>query len=532
MELLLVGIDAACEEVTDSLVADGVVPTLARLTTEGPNGPLRSQVPPWTASAWPSLYTGTNPGKHGVFGFLTYEGYDWDVVNATHVRERPLWHTLDHHGLSSVVVNVPVTAPPEPFDGALVPGYVGPEDPPCHPEGVLDDVRAAVGDYRVYPRWTGTGHEPTRDERVAEYRDLVASRGAAFRYLAERFDPDFGFLQFQQSDTVFHELPGDDDAVASVYGAIDDELAATIEAVEPRMVVLCSDHGMGRYDGYEFRVNELLRREGLAAGVSGAGGMPEWGLVRDAELTGAGDDPSLAERAMSAAARAGVTSQRIGAVLAALRLDGLVARVVPDDLVRAGIERVDFPASQAYMRSRIECGVRVNLAGREPEGVVQPEEYDALCDRLVELFRAVETPDGDPVFERVDRREAFFDGPRIDDAPDVVVVPTDFDQFLSAQLRESVFGEPREPYNHKWDGMLALSGPGTEAADLDGAHLFDVAPTVLTLLGLPVDERMDGRSLVPATLDPVAYPDWDAGRRRETADATVEEHLEQLGYID
>jgi arylsulfatase A-like enzyme len=80
--------------------------------------------------------------------------------------------------------------------------------------------------------------------------------------------------------------------------------------------------------------------------------------------------------------------------------------------------------------------------------------------------------------------------------------------------------------------MVALSGPGVEAVDLEGAHLFDVAPTVLTLLGLPVDERMDGRSLVPASLDPVAYPDWDAGRRRETADATVEEHLEQLGYID
>jgi predicted AlkP superfamily phosphohydrolase/phosphomutase len=531
MELLLVGIDAACAGVTDPLVRDGRIPTLARLFDEGERGPLRSQVPPWTASAWPSLYTGTNPGKHGVFGFLTFDGYDYDVVNATHVRERPLWHTLDHHGLSSVIVNVPVTGPPEPFDGALVPGYTAPEEPPCHPEDLLSEVRAAVGDYRVYPDWTGTDRTPTRDERVAEYCRLVGQRGSAFRYLAAAVDPDFGFVQFQQSDTVFHELPGDDDAVAEVYEAIDREVGAILDAVEPRIVVVASDHGMGRIGGHEYRVNEHLRREGLVTATRGAGGMPEWGDVRDGTLTGE-DGPSLAARAMGAAASVGITSQRLAGVLSRLRLAGLVQRVVPDDVVRAGIERVDFPASQVYMRSRIECGVRINLAGREPAGVVSEAEYEPLRDRLVDLFRSVETPDGHPVFERVARREEVFEGPRVTDAPDVVVVPTDFDEFLSAQLRESVFGEPREPYNHKWDGEIVLSGPGTESASVEGAHLFDVAPTILALLGLPGDERMDGRSLVPEPEERIAYPAWDAGDRRETADETVEEHLEQLGYLD
>jgi predicted AlkP superfamily phosphohydrolase/phosphomutase len=235
---------------------------------------------------------------------------------------------------------------------------------------------------------------------------------------------------------------------------------------------------------------------------------------------------------MATAAGVGITSQRIAGVLQRLRLADVVQRLVPEDVVRAGIERVDFPASQVYMRSRIECGVRINLAGREPAGVVPEAEYEPLRDRLIELFRSVETPDDEPVFERVARREDVFEGPRVADAPDVIVVPADFDQFLSAQLRESVFGEPREPYNHKWDGTVALSGPGTESAELANAHLFDVAPTVLALLGLPADERMDGRSLVPEPRERVAYPAWDAGDRRETADETVEEHLEQLGYLD
>jgi arylsulfatase A-like enzyme len=59
-----------------------------------------------------------------------------------------------------------------------------------------------------------------------------------------------------------------------------------------------------------------------------------------------------------------------------------------------------------------------------------------------------------------------------------------------------------------------------------------VAPTILALLDLPAAERMDGRSLVPESVPRAAYPAWDAGDRRETADETVTEHLEQLGYLD
>ena len=87
---VLIGIDAACRGVLDPLIDDGAVPNLAGLLADGASGPLESQIPPWTASAWPSMYTGTNPGKHGVFDFLSFDGYDWSVVNATHVDERPL----------------------------------------------------------------------------------------------------------------------------------------------------------------------------------------------------------------------------------------------------------------------------------------------------------------------------------------------------------------------------------------------------------------------------------------------------------
>ncbi|ELY54810.1 alkaline phosphatase family protein, partial [Natronococcus jeotgali] len=149
LRLLVIGLDAGCRPILEPLFEAGVTPTLRGLFEAGTSGPLESQIPPWTASAWPSLYTGKNPGKHGVFDFLSFDGYDWTVVNATHVRERPVWELLSDHGRSSVVVNLPVTHPAREFDGALIPGMTAPEEPDCHPEGILEDVEKACGEYRI-----------------------------------------------------------------------------------------------------------------------------------------------------------------------------------------------------------------------------------------------------------------------------------------------------------------------------------------------------------------------------------------------
>ncbi|RJT02643.1 alkaline phosphatase family protein [Halococcus sp. IIIV-5B] len=537
MKTLLVGLDAACEPVFETLAASGAdLPAIDGIRADGASGPLESQIPPWTPSAWPSLYTGANPGKHGVYGFLDFEGYDWDVVNATHVRERALWELLDMEGTSSVVVNVPVTHPPRAFDGALIPGYTAPDSPTCQPEGLLDEVRDEVGGYRVYPRHTGGG-ETTTDEKVAEYRETVRMRGEAFRYLANRFNPEFGFVQFQNTDTVFHECPGDRDALRAVYEAVDDQIGATLESCDPDVVVLASDHGIGRYEGYDVRVNTLLREEGFVETTRG-GGMPSWDVIRNEEFLDdrgeSADGNALLERAMGLATRAGVTSQRVNSVLSRLGLAEFVVRHVPKSMVRAGTEGVDFPRSTAYARSHIECGVRLNVAGRDPEGVVAPEEYDAVRERLIELLSGIETPDGEPAFDDVAPREAYFEGPHVEHAVDIVLVPHEFDNFLSTGLRESAFGPPTEPYNHKRDGFVAISGAGVDPdASLDGAHLFDVAPTVLAALGRPRGEHMDGKVL--PVVDPVGertYPEAEPRTRESTDERAVEARLSDLGYLE
>ena len=531
--VLVVGLDAACERVLDPLVERGAIPTLADILDRGASGPLDSQIPPWTPSAWPSLYTGVNPGKHGVYGFLSFDGYDWRVVDYTDVHAHSLWELLDFHDRRSVVVNVPVTCPPRPIDGAVVPGYTAPEDPDCHPAGVLDDVREAVGEYRVYPPDTDG-----REAYVATARSLVESRGEAFRYLSDRFDPDFGFVQFQMTDTVFHDRPDDEDAIAAIYAAVDEQVAAILDGADPDLVALVSDHGMGPMGGQEFRVNDFLREEGHLTATKG-GDVPSWSRAARTRLRNGsgGDEPgrTLGERAFSGLARVGLTSQRIERVLSALGLRDVALRVAPTGLVQAAAEGPDFAASQAFARDRVACGVRLNVAGREPDGTVSPDEYERVRGQLVDALEAVETPAGRPVFESVVPRETVYHGPHVDAAPDIVTVPREFDEMLSTSLRGEQFGPVPESFNHKFEGIVALAGPAVDTdAGVAGATLFDIAPTVLSALGVPRSDRFDGDPLpVVSPSADGSYPAYAAGDGDGSgAGEGVEQRLADLGYLD
>jgi predicted AlkP superfamily phosphohydrolase/phosphomutase len=531
--VLVLGLDAACRRVLDPLLEDGLVPNLADLLDSGVSGPLSSQIPPWTPSAWPSLFTGVNPGKHGVYGFLSFDGYDWRVVNYGDVRAHSLWELLDYHDRTSVVVNVPVTHPPQPIDGAVIPGYTAPEDPDCHPSGILDAVRAEIGEYRVYA--------PKTEERSAQiegYRSLVRMRGGAFRYLCDRFEPDFGFVQFQQTDTVFHERPDDDEAIEAVYRAVDREIGEILAATDPDLVAVVSDHGMGPMGGHEFRANDFLRDHGYLETTRG-GEMPSWSTVASTQLRDGGDgespDRSSAERLFAQLSRAGLTSQRLERVLSTLGLRDVVLRFAPERIVQAAAEQPDFQASQAYMRDRIECGIRLNVAGREPDGTVPAEEYEQVRTELMEHLRGVETPAGRPVFERVLRRENVYHGPHVEEAADIIVVPTAFDEFLSTSLRGETFGPVPESYNHKFEGLVAMTGPAVDTdCELGNATLLDIAPTLLSALNVPLSERFDGTALpaVPPAAE-TTYPEYtETETKGATAGESVEQRLADLGYIE
>lgn len=515
---------------------------LSELKTAGAEAPLRSTHPPLTPSAWPSLYTGTDPSHHGVYGFFTYDDYPdtLDHINdRTDVRQPALWNYLTELGRTSVVLNMPMTHPAEPIEGVIVPGYPAPEATQSYPSTIRDTLDTEVGDYRIYPDGELSENPQTKLEA---FLHAIQLREHAASHLLTTRDWDLAVVQVQKTDTVFHHFgPGTE--AKRIYAAADRLVSTLLDVISDDVnVIICSDHGMGP-KRHQIDLNMLLHEWGY---------LPtELGTRSDRLTTGSlnqqlrrGDsadtedtesNPTHNERPWTT--RAADTLQRIGvepttliAVAHQLGLGPLLQRLTPDDTQRV----VDYRAARAFATSGQEWGIRLNIEGRESEGVVPPAEAEQVRDALVSDLREVTTPDGTPVFESVHPREDVFDGPHITAAPDILLIPRD-DCYLVADEAPTETHKRIDDANHVRDGVFIATGPEIRSdwtpTTLD---LTDVAPLAMACLGEAVPERMTGTvpdGLFDGTVRTRAY--WDisfAERERTDADGRTLERLRDLGY--
>jgi predicted AlkP superfamily phosphohydrolase/phosphomutase len=235
--------------------------------------------------------------------------------------------------------------------------------------------------------------------------------------------------------------------IRDYYEHVDVLVGGLLERADGETLVLVvSDHGAKRLDG-GIRVNEWLRREGLLA------------------LAG---EPN------------GVASPR-----------------------EVGI---DWPHTTAWGEGGYYARVFLNVEGREPQGVVAAADYEAVRDDLAQRLAAIPDDEGKPLPTRVYKPEQVY--PEVEGvAPDLIVIFGDLlwrsVGTIGGEEGVHTFENDTGPddANHAQDGLLVAAGPGVEARGTLDAHLLDVAPTVLELLGLPVPDDMRGRSLVPRLAD-------------------------------
>ncbi|WP_455449376.1 alkaline phosphatase family protein [Natrinema thermotolerans] len=548
MKTVVLGFDALDFRYLDRF--ESSLPNLRRLRDRGLEAPLASTHPPWTGSAWPSMYTGTDPSHHGVYGFFDYDGYpdDGTLVSRSDVRRPALWNYVTSDGGRSVVLNVPITHPAESIDGALIPGYLAAEDEPGHPVGIRDELADAMGEeYTIYSRGE-LSDDP--DEKFEGYLDLVENRRRAAVALLEREEWELAVIQVQKTDAVFHNFD-DPDRHRAIYVAADRLAGDVLETVGDDVnVVLCSDHGMGPVTGYGIHVNEILREHGFVAATDEGEAMSmkaekasligaEEGPAGDA-ADGTGGTATVLERTLHAgrraASRVGIEPADVYAAAERVGLEEALLRVVPDGARSAASESIDWRASKAYCPDGMRMGVRINLEGREPDGVVPPAEYERVRDEIIELLSGLETPDGEPAFEFVRRREELFGGPYRENAPDVCFLPTDMNHTVSSGLYGRRF-VPVETHNHKRDGVFVGAGPGFADATPERLSLPDVGPIVMGLLDRPIPAVMTGSVpeglLVdePPRTEYGDVPYGDSAADRSTDDERVTERLEDLGYL-
>ncbi|MHC3437792.1 alkaline phosphatase family protein [Natrialbaceae archaeon A-gly3] len=542
MKTVIIGLDALDFRYLERF--ESSLPNITALRERGVEAPLESTHPPWTGSAWPSMYTGADPSYHGIYNFFKYDGYpdEGSLVSNADVRVPAIWEYLSSVDVRSIVMNIPVTHPAKDLEGVLLPGYLAPEGEPGSPEGIREEVSEAIGEeYTIY------SHGEVSDdpgEKFEGYCDLIDQRRRAGLALLENHEWEFAFLQVQKTDAVFHNFT-QESRFREIYEAADRLVGDVITTVgDQTNVVLCSDHGIGPVTGYQIYINEILREHGYLETTSNTDkltiGEEKHTLLKE-DVDRQADEPGILERTLRSGRRSvsrlGIEPADVYVAASRVGLESTLVKLTPDSLKSAINESVDWRASRAYCPSGTVMGIRINLSGREPEGVVSSEEYEEVRDDLITLLEDVETPDGEPAFERICRREEIYDGPVLEGAPDICFLPTEMNHTIATDLIGRKF-VPVETYNHKLKGAFVGAGPGfTEETTLEGLSLSDIAPITMGLLEQPVPTRMTGSipdGLLEAPPEHVDYEDVSspATASEPTGDNdAVTERLKDLGYL-
>jgi predicted AlkP superfamily phosphohydrolase/phosphomutase len=177
---------------------------------------------------------------------------------------------------------------------------------------------------------------------------------------------------------------------------------------------------------------------------------------------------------------------------------------------------VDWSRTRAWGEGGYYCRLCLNVRGREPQGIVAPEEYEALRDELASRLEQLPGPDGDLIGTRVFRPSELWREQR-GIPPDLIVYFGDLGWRSAGSLghgRHWTFDNDTGPddANHDRHGICIIAGPDVPAQRRDDLEIYDIAPTILSAAGLPVDRGMRGRSLATGPSSSDASVDRGTGK--------------------
>jgi predicted AlkP superfamily phosphohydrolase/phosphomutase len=459
--VLVVGLDGFDYRLATDWLDD--LDNLRALMRRGAHGPLESIIQPVTPSAWTSMTTGRNPGHFGFTDFTARKPGSYaeqGLVHSGMVRTDTVFDLADRAGLRTLSLCVPVSYPP-----------------PARPNGAtLSCIMTPSLDKQVtqppslQQEWLARTSSPFLFDVTNIDQDVRGDRDALLRKLwtfdQQRFDLaghlagderwDLLFFACTGTDRIAHYFlhlqdpehrayPGPNpyqDAIREHYRRCDQELGRLLEAVpDDTVVMVASDHGVQRLDG-KVNLNDWLVRAGY------------------------------------------------------LKLDGPL-----DGPGRLSSAPVDWLKTLAWSNG-FGGQVYLNRRGVMPNGCLDEEAAATVTEQLVEELSAGITDDqGSQVPVTVFRREDLYDGPLLADCPDLCVQLDGLRLLTRNSVGNDKLVTPPDDdgdvASHAQNGFFAIAGPGVNAVGrCEALSIYDVAPTILDLLGLDPVDGLDGHSLL------------------------------------
>lgn len=488
--VLFIGLDAAERTLLLKWSAAGHLPHIRALLKRGKQGVVAGLPAFGSGAAWPSFATGAAPARHGRYFGMAPENDGYVALKrAQTLHGQTFWERLSDAGKQVAVVNVPYSTLPADINGLVLLDWAT-HNPIAGgavsvPEGLAAEVLEQFGGDPV-GRCDNQGFGP---DNFATFRDGLLRRTAAKAEQAvalfKQRDWDFFGVVFDESHCMGHQAwhihdpqhPQHDAAVAEAIGdpllqsyqAIDAAVGQLVEAAGPETtVMLASVTGMGPNYTANFCVDDMLR---------------------------------------------GFDQSRPSAALSLIGVARRFWRLFPEPL-RKRVNRRALKLKETTVtvaeRSRrkayalphndISGVVRLNVAGREPNGCIQPgTEYREVLDRLRKYLQAFTNEDtGEPLINRFVEPRKIMAGPFIEQMPDLLI-----EWNRSAPIRR-IHSPATGTIKHNWknsrtgdhtsEGLFIAVGSGIEPGTLEGeVALMDFAPTVSAMLGVELASESDGR---------------------------------------
>ncbi len=511
-KVLFLGFCAGDRDLILQWAKSGDLPNIQALLEKGRSGKTLSIPGFYVGSTWISFSTGVTPAKHGIHSWeqLRVGTYDsFRCLTGENLQWEPFWDHLSRAGQRVAVLDIPLSSLSKALNGIQMVEW-GAHDAQygflTYPASLAWKVKARFG---THPRRGNC--DATRDPKdyLALHNDLIhgiRSKVQLTKYYLKQERWDFFAQVFTESHCIGHQCwhlhdPGHPwhdpeaveligDPIKNIYQAIDQGMGEILREIdEETTVIFLAGHGMGPKYQAQFLLDQILLGLGLAEPAL----YPE-----ESALTSSWTFRQLVDAGLTKVWQhlpAGI-QVRIQPIRKTLRrwFDG--ARPSPKPTI-------DRAASQCFVINNnfAHGGIRINLVGREPKGIVNPgDEFHALGRYLEkELLEIVNLDTGRRVVNRVLKTAEWFSGEHLDRLPDLLVEWSNDAPVY--RIGSPTLGEIRGEYSycrtgeHKPGGLCIAIGPTITQGKFDRTiSILDFASTISTLLGVPL-QNTDGKPI-------------------------------------
>jgi predicted AlkP superfamily phosphohydrolase/phosphomutase len=501
--LALLQFDSAALPVVERMLDEGRLPNLEALRGRGHWQPLEPPASLFQSATYPTLYTGMEVGEHGLYSAFPWSAPD-QRVRFMHEFPMPraIWERLSERGRRSLVIDPYLAWAPREIAGTYISGWHFTDRMVMQGRSRPRSRRWALARRHGRPPELSDVYGKPRASSLLAWRDhLVRGPGRtarAVRELLGREGFDFVWINFSSAHKAGHHLwdptalieeeldeRGERtlrEGLEDVYVAVDEALGEIVSALPPDAdLVVLSPIGMGANNS----------RADLLPGMLDA--ILSNGQRGDATR----NDSGFSTPIWSLRARIPVSWRT------------WIARTLPDrmvaDMTTRLYMRADWDRTKA-MAVPGECHgyVRLNLRGRERDGIVDPVDADGLMAQVAEGLMSFHDPDGSPVVTAVERSSDLIGScPCAEQLPDLVIRWSERPATGVARVSSPRHGPVERTgigsgrTGHHTDDAWALLVPGSsQPRDLGRpVRISDVGATVCELLDAD-REGLAGASLM------------------------------------